>query len=259
MMEKFMPLMGIQQETFSTIHNFTFTHVANGLPADDSVVKSKYVCSPTGAAGLGMTTDHGADKHGWAPSDFAQSHNKNRAASLYAFRNYMLTNIGVSTAPLKIVGGKFRIVFSINSSTNGARMMGNFDRRIKLLSKRLGEKYDLIIITKTMRYLSLIEQAELMSTAAIFVTVCGGGAVSATFLPKGAALFIFFQEEEGERGTPARLDWDYFNHLGYIRTHWLPRPKQTKVVPGSKFGPSEADYEGFVRLIDQELDTISHL
>ena len=22
-------------------------------------------------------------------------------------------------------------------------------------------------------------------------------------------------------GKPARLDWDYFNHMGYTRVHWL--------------------------------------
>ena len=114
------------------------------------------------------------------------------------------------------------------------------------------------IIQKTMSDLSLVQQAELVSSTAIFVTVCGGGAVSATFLPKGASLFVFFHDEEGKNGRPVRLDWDYLNHLGYVRTHWIPRPKQTK-EPGSTLGPTEIDFDAFVRLMDHELDIISHL
>jgi len=47
--------------------------------------------------------------------------------------------------------------------------------------------------------------------------------ISATFLPKGASLLVFFNEYEGLKNSPARLDWDMWNNLGYIRTHLLPR------------------------------------
>jgi len=251
MMEKFMPLMAINKTKFSTTQNFVF--------ATATATRSKYVCSPTGVAGLGSATDHGTKTHGWGPKDYESSHNSNRAASLYAFRNYMLTNIGVSTAPLRVMEGRYRIVFSLRSSNASARDMHNFDDHVRPLQKRLGNKYNLEIISKDMSKLSLVEQAELVSSAAIFVTAAGGGAVSATFLPRGASLFVFFQDEEGDKASPARLDWDFFNHLGYVRTHWMPRPKKTPSVAGSKAGPSELDFESFVRLMDHELDIISHL
>jgi len=92
----------------------------------------------------------------------------------------------------------------------------------------------------------LLEQVEIISTASILVTVCGGGAVSAMFLPKGASLFTFFNEDEG------RLDWDYFNHLGYIRSHWMTRFRRYD-------NPREEDFEAFIKLLDHELDIISHL
>ena len=89
------------------------------------------------------------------------------------------------------------------------------------------------------------------------MAVCGGGAVSTTFLPKGAALFLFFHDEEHKR-RPVWLDWNYFDNIGYVRTHWIPRPKQIKTL-GSTLGPTEVDFDKFVRLMDHELDIISHL
>jgi len=257
-MEKFMPLMAINKTKFSTTQNFTFA-VGADRGGKVGATRSKYVCSPTGVAGLGSATDHGTKTHGWEPKDYDSSHNSNRAASLYAFRNYMLTNIGVSTAPLRVVEGRYRIVVSLHSSVASARDMSNFNKHLKPLRERLGNKYNLDIISKDMSKLSLVEQVELVSSAAIYVTTAGGGAVTATFLPRGASLFVFFQDEEGDNSSPARLDWDFFNHLAYVRTHWMPRPKQTPTVKGSKAGPSELDFESFVRLVDHELDIISHL
>ena len=269
MMQKFMPLMGMKQDKFSSIYDFIFTAKSDGLERSDvtgtqsqferTSAKSQYVCSPSGAAGLGMVTDHGLSTHGWVEKDYTNSHNRNRATELYAFRNFMLANIGVSASPLKRPDGKIRIVFSTASSSVGSRSMSNFHKHITPIKRQLGKKYNLEIIQKKMSDLSLVQQAELVSTTAIFVTVCGGGAVSATFLPKGASLFVFFHDEEGKNGRPVRLDWDYLNHLGYVRTHWIPRPKQTKAMPGSALGPTEIDYDAFVRLMDHELDIISHL
>merc|ERR1719491_2491126 len=105
--------------------------------------------------------------------------------------------------------------------------MLNFDSHIDRLRGKIENKYNIDIVKVKLSNLNLVDQVELMSTTSILITVCGGGAVTAMFLPKGAALLLFFHDEEGEEDTPARLDWDMFNHLGYIRTHWLPRPKKT--------------------------------
>jgi len=259
MMSKFLPLLGVgdpnSKNKLFTIHDFNFT--ANGEPT-----KSRYVCGKNGLAGLGMLTDHGENMHGWGSKDYENSHNTNRGASLYRFRNHMLSNIGVSTAPLQNINkkAKFKIVFSINSSSNWARMT-SFNRHAKRL-KELDQKYNMEIIMANLSRLKLVEQLELMSTTSILVTVCGGGAVSAAFLPKGAALFVLFNDEEGIGLTPARLDWDMFNHLGYIRTHWLPRVRKsfdTKRLRASTTDPLEVDFDAFVKLVDHELDTISHL
>lgn len=86
------------------------------------------------------------------------------------------------------------------------------------------------------------------------------------FLPKGASIFMYFNEEleRGAKGrafgdVPPRLDWDLLNHIGYIRTHWLPRPKSSFDNNGNiRVGQGEVDLEAFIRLVENELDFISH-
>jgi capsular polysaccharide biosynthesis protein len=79
------------------------------------------------------------------------------------------------------------------------------------------------------------EQAKLVSNAAVYVTACGGGAATATFLPRGASLLLYYQQGGGfemnkRTGKPAYLDWDYLNNVGYIRVHWVPdRTREHKV------------------------------
>lgn len=251
MMSKFLPLLGVgDPSSFNklwTIHDFNFT--AGSTEAKGGSAKSRYICGQNGLAGLGMLTDHGKNLHGWRAQDYVTSHNSNRGGSLYRFRNYMMDNIGVSTAPLQnMKNSKFKIVFSINSSVTGARS-ADFKFQSDQL-KKLEKKYDMEIVKVQMSTLNMMDQIELMSTTSIFVTVCGGGAVSAAFLPKGASLLLFFNEYEGLKNSPARLDWDMWNNLGYIRTHWLLRVQRRTL---------EIDYEAFVMLVDHELDIISHL
>jgi len=161
MMSKFLPLLGIgnlnsKNNTLYTINDFNFT-VNHDAEGKDLSVKSRYVCAKNGAAGLGSQTDHGiGDKlHGWLKKDYERSHNSNRAASLYRFRNFMMNNIGVSTAPLHQVtqNKKFKIIFSINSSSSPNRKT-DFNEHIKRLQKSgLEQKYNIEILSLTLRNL----------------------------------------------------------------------------------------------------------
>lgn len=92
-----------------------------------------------------------------------------------------------------------------------------------------------------------------------FTVSTTGGAVTATFLPKGASMFVYFNEKDGDNQTPARLDWDLLNNMGHIRTHWLPRAKvTTSKRSGSVRGPDEMDMLAFEKLVAHEIDLISH-
>ena len=78
-------------------------------------------------------------------------------------------------------------------------------------------------------YTSAREQIKLISQTNVFITVCGGGAMTATFLPKDSTLIVYYQQTGGFNffsfnftHTPAILDWDLFNNASYLRVHWLP-------------------------------------
>mmetsp|Transcript_2283 Transcript_2283/g.3493 ORF Transcript_2283/g.3493 Transcript_2283/m.3493 type:complete len:521 (-) Transcript_2283:1212-2774(-) len=249
--KKFYPLIGAELSKTSTQN-----HTNLVIQSDQ---KSKYVCSPNGAAGLGMLSDHGLKLHGWKPSDYDYAYNVGRGGSLYQFRNWMMDNMGVPRQGRKIHSGPYRIVISQGSSKSPNRR-ASFEEHIKLLREKVGKKYDLEIVTVTLANMKLKEQLELVAGTSIFITMCGGGAVTSMFLPKGASLFAYFHEEDGIGLTPARLDWDLLNNLGYLRVHWLPRPrsgartKRGRTMPG----PKEYDYDAFVKLVEHELDVISH-
>ena len=251
MLGKFLPLLGQTLERMTTQENFNMV-----WSKDSSAItkKSKYICAPNGAAGLGMLTDHGSKLHGWKKTDYQSTQNIGRGGLLYDFRNWMLGNINID--PYQTISKPtYRIVFSIGSSTTTSRNV-DFKNHIEKLKIGLGNKYNskLDIRVVKMTSMSLKEQVELVAGASIMVTMCGGGAVTAMFLPKGASLFAFFNAKEKGGDTAPRLDWDILNNLGYLRVHWMPRPKKSS----SSNETSEADYEAFVRMVDHELDIISH-
>lgn len=218
---KFLPLMGVVDgSTFSTTEDFRF---------QPSTVKSKYVCARYGAAGIGMLSDHGQKTHGWQPRDYETTHNVGRGGALYAFRNFMTNNLlgSSTTAPPLSSEPPFHILFSVKSSESGARNL-SFEQQIQALETNFSSNNETTQIhAHVLKTLSLKEQVELTSKTAIFVTSAGGGAVTATFLPRGASLIIYYQSD-GSRvhmkktGGPARLDWDLFNHASYLKVHWLP-------------------------------------
>lgn len=72
MMKKFLPLLGQTLDTMTSQENVNMTWSNTDA---DAVNKTKYVCAPNGAAGLGMLTDHGKKLHGWIAEDYEYSHN----------------------------------------------------------------------------------------------------------------------------------------------------------------------------------------
>jgi len=163
--------------------------------------------------------------------DYQSTHNHGRGGRLWKFRNFCLNNLGIPTDSLALHSKPFRIVISIQSSTNPMRNL-DFTLQRRLLEHELkDEKVE--VTTVVLKDMSLHEQIQLATETNIFISGCGGGAVTATFLPKGATAIIFFNEAGGRRqnkdtGLPARLDWDLFNHLSYIRVLWFPSTTMNK-------------------------------
>jgi len=236
---KFLPAMGVDANTFSSQNTTQLSTFGDQ--------KSNFVCAPRGAAGLGMLTDHGLKLHGWTDEDYETTHNAGRGLIFYQFRNFILSNLGI---PVKALGGPpYKLVFSRFSSDTEGRVTG-FGSEEKLLRKRFSSD-ELVIEGYRMSRLSLHEQVKITSEASIFVTVVGGGAMTATFLPQGSTLIAFYPATGGilrnqKTNLPARLDWDVLNHASHIRLHWLPLETRNE--------PESLDF--FSSLVRHELDII---
>jgi hypothetical protein len=241
MFRKFLPLFGLTAANFSTNRDFDFV-------TQQQHNHSKLVCAAQGAAGLGMLTDHGYKLHGWARQDYESMHNHGRGAMLFEFRNFMMNNIGMDVK--KLSGGEpYVITFAAGTSRTSARNY-HFGPQIRAIRDAFGPRVRVQKIDFPTK--SLQEQVKIASESAIYVTGNGGGAVTAMFLPRGASVILYFLEDGGKEnnrpsGGPAMLDWDLFNNMAWIRSHWLPANTRD----------SANAIDILVKLVAHELDIIS--
>lgn len=161
----------------------------------------------------------------------------------------MLQNLNIPIQPLYYQQAPYNVVFSKFSSQSGKRRAG-FQSQQKAVEAQFSSD-EIIVTGQEMKTLSLVDQVKLASEAAVWVTSCGGGAVTATFLPRGASVIIYYDPQGSivrnrHTNTPARLDWDLFNHMSHLRVHWLPSTDMN----------SQASLEVLVELIRSELRVI---
>jgi len=247
--KKFLPLMGVDPAAFSTRDDFTFELLPSSKTQKQQQRKSKYVCAPYGASGIGMLTDHGKKQHGWEKKDFQSTHNHGRGAVLHRFRDYLMNNVGITSHPVN-AKRPHKIAVSILSSTNSLRRK-SFKKQIKALQGAFTND-EAIVTAYQLDQLTLEEQIKVADGCSIFITVCGGGAVTAQFLPKGASLILFYGTgitNNRLSRDPAPLDWDLFNNRADIRTHWLP----------SNVMDDQEAIDELIQLIKHEFDMIHHL
>ncbi|KAG7343206.1 DUF563 domain containing protein [Nitzschia inconspicua] len=240
---KFLPVMGVDPKTFSTLTE---------LQLDDgrghSLVQPNVpICAKHAAAGIGLLTDHGWSDHGWEPAPTDTVHNLGRGPQLFQFRNFMLQNMGLDIQPA-LQQSQFHILLNAHSSRDRERDKTMQEQLQALTAAFPTAKVSLVELKKY----SLLDQLELVSQRTnIFISTCGGGSMSAFFLPRGAALILYYADQSGfnfERfaltGGPAILDWDLFNNAGYLRVHWLP-------ISGMN---SPEGLDTLVSLVKQEMD-----
>jgi len=221
---KFLPLMlgpnPIHAEIV-TSEQFDFQPSAGN---DKDPTQTTLVCAKHAVAGIGALTDHGTSKlHGWQDEDYEVTQNHARGGMIYEFRNFMLRNMGI---PVELNHKPpFRVVFSEKSSSIESRNF-DFKKQKDFLKQNFHPSY-VSVESYVFSDMSLAEQLEISSQASIFITSCGGGAVSSMFMPKGSSVIMYYVEDGGiignkRTGKPARLDWDLFNNLAYLKVHWLP-------------------------------------
>jgi hypothetical protein len=270
---KFLPLMGVDPASFSTSKDIRL----QGQPAaqgETQPLKSRYICARTAAAGLGMLTDHGLRDHGWIEHNGTElewvPHNLGRGAGFSQFRDFMIRNqqqqqqqqqeLQQQQQQQAVQAAIPRVSFSILSSRDFDRRL-NFTRQIDYLQDVLPDS-EVHIETLTLWESTMDEQIQIAARSNIFVTTCGGASMTATFLPTGATLILFYNptggfdffelEQTGEasrNGRAARLDWDLMNHVSHLRVHWLPITSMD----------SAEDLELLLRLVQHELAIIRSL
>jgi hypothetical protein len=285
MHQKFLPLMTSNRQatisttilaqlntTLSSGNHYYQQDLSASSSSSSSLPKSSLVCARHGVAGLGALTDHGTVKlHGWELEDYKITHNHGRAGLFWKFRQHALRNLGVAQPQpphqkqekqLEDLHRPYKIIFSLSSSTRQNRNI-DFHNEIEALqaifrtkdeidnNKDDANTMNVVVESYIFKDYSLKEQVEIANSASIMISGCGGGAVTAMFLPRGASLLLYYAADGGIRHNkrtykPARLDWDYFNHLGYIKVHWLDR--NTMQRPD--------DIKAFIELIQHDLNVI---
>lgn len=231
-LERFLPLLGIDPRTYSTVKKAELKTNPNSLVQRPP--QTQYVCSKQAVAGLGMLMDHGMRDHGWMLRDPRSGlnlvpHNIGRGGIFRQFRDFMVHNMGF---PLELPTRPSKVTFSTFSSKGFERSLA-FENQAAALQRIVPGNIQVQSIM--MKDLSLNDQMQVALESAIFITVSGGGAVTGTFLPPGSTLIVYYLEDggfdfwkynpntgEGKVDTPARLDWDLLMNAGHIRVHWLP-------------------------------------
>lgn len=266
--EKFLPLMGVDPKSFTTLKQIQLTRssISGGGAApsdsaagggdDNNRIPAFPICARHAAAGIGMLTDHGLNDHGWEPSPADVVQNVGRGPMLYQFRNHMLRNMNLPVVPLlqsdRQTDQPFHIVLNAHSSRDPERDV-DFQQQQQMLSEAFPTVQ--VSVVRLSDY-TLQDQMELISQKTnIFVSTCGGGSMTGFFLPRGASIILYYAEKSGFNfhkyaltGGPAILDWDLFNNLGYIRTHWLPIGTMNTME----------GLESLIYLIRHEMDVVSN-
>eukprot|EP00519_Triparma_laevis_P004136 CAMPEP_0182509702 /NCGR_PEP_ID=MMETSP1321-20130603/27346_1 /TAXON_ID=91990 /ORGANISM="Bolidomonas sp., Strain RCC1657" /LENGTH=243 /DNA_ID=CAMNT_0024716041 /DNA_START=1028 /DNA_END=1756 /DNA_ORIENTATION=- len=188
----------------------------------------EYICWEKSVAGIGLLTDHGKKLHGWNKEDYEYSYNIGKGGLMKEFRDFASGNIGLDYNS-KVPGSddKIRITFSTMSSASPARRL-TFKKQIQNVKELYANDASVIIEEYNFADLDAKQQVEIHMKTNVMVTAAGGGAVTSMFLPDGAALILYYDSlgtngnTKRPIGHPARLDWDYFNNMAYVRTSWLP-------------------------------------
>jgi len=225
---RFLPLMN---RHFSLKHSFMTLNDNIDLPLGGKSPNSNFICAKYGAAGLGALTDHGIHKksHGERRKDYTFVQNNGRGPLLFAFRNYILDNLGINQE-LNHQPNNNQLSLRIAALISESKWSGPQDFRQQIEAIRGAfPTVRFSLETYNMSSISLEQQVEIATKCSIFITSMGNGALPALFLPRGAMLIIYFNDKmefivdnKLETNIPVKSDWDVWNNLGYIRVHWLP-------------------------------------
>lgn len=202
---------------------------------------SGLVCAQTGVAGIGALTDHGTKQHGELKTDYHYAQNTGRGPLFWAFRNYILGNLGLTNANTipndttakagTVTTTSTRHTMTVAVSASAKSGIQYFRKQQEALQHELSI---LVVQEQDMSKLTLRKQIEMATQSTFYLSVMGEGAIPAFFMPRGATLIIYYNNRDelvqgrGKRNSstntalPAMMDWDLWNNLSHLRVHWLP-------------------------------------
>jgi hypothetical protein len=191
----------------------------------EDLSKSNYVCFPELVLGLGTMSNQGTGLHGWNIDDTVPTCS-GRGPLFWEFRQHMMK---MMNAPdVSIPTNELLIFFSSHSSD---RIFVSWDTHMALIKKItpelehlveqiVGRKINIVVECKVLSALTPAQQASLAARSAIYVTVAGGGALTAQFLSRGAGLIIYHENQE--QIHDGFVDWKIWNFLtSWIRSNWF--------------------------------------
>jgi hypothetical protein len=147
----------------------------------------------------------------------------------------MMDNIGIDP-DTPIQREPYLIVFNINTSLKEKRKDVNLDDQADVVSTYFGDRVEVKVVD--FKSLSLVDQIRLISRAAVFVAVCGGGTVTGTFLPEGASVILYHYN--------GKLDFAFWNNFPHIKAHWFHLENQSRLdSPLVKLIGAELDHLDF--------------
>lgn len=264
---RFWPLLGVNPVHFSTTKAAVLTILEAKEP------KSRYVCASTAVTGFGFLTDHGWHDHGWNGQGH-RPHNLARGPNFAAFGEFVVRHVLLGEGnsnnnhdklPMPPPTGPVQVVLSTLSSRDEDRRL-DFAVQLDYLRKQFddnkisnSQQSTIQLHNYSLWQFSLEEQVRLARRTHIYVTACGGGVMTATFLPPGSVVIVYYNPSGGlvfagnqqvrPTGGPARLDWDLLNNASHLRVHWLPMTTMN----------TRADLELLELLLRHEANTITLL
>eukprot|EP00977_Amphora_coffeiformis_P018468 scaffold6506_cov171-Amphora_coffeaeformis.AAC.16 len=212
LVRKFIPLMGVEK-----IYSLNNVGTQGGT--------AERICARHAAAGIGMLTDHGSTRHGQTLDDYQRVQNAGRGAHFYAFRNFMLRNLGIDEG-LFPKRDRHGVLFSVNSSTSLSRRK-SFEKQIA--AAHIGLDNKAVVGGVEFARFPLHDQVQAILKASVLVSAAGGSTATAMFLPRHSSLILFFETDGAtfvgrsrKKDFPPMLDFDFWNNASYLRVHWLP-------------------------------------
>ncbi len=259
MIRKLLPIMGLSDDNLGSTNNGTIQLSSNA----EAGPLSDLVCAKNGAAGIGMLSDHGLKGNGQLVEDIPSFHNNGKGDLVFQFRNFALQKMGLKSNDKYLLQQDlpFRVTISTNSSRASKRIL-DFEP-YKIAIEKAFDPSKLAVEMYELKKIPLRQQMRIATETLFYFSACGGSVVTATFLPRGASLILFYSIMRGPT-RPARLDFDLLNNLPYVRVHWFPRtPMHKPDVVRSIILLMEAEMEALanrrivgVPLIQQQLPSI---